>query len=468
MKITKVITPIVKEQLTKGTKEVHTLGENSMKEFNNVSGDIAGRAKVFLDSVKEITNEELRKVKAELKQKMTNRGFSQNNVEYILSHTNKDNYQVAQAFVDDMYAHTSTMKWAIPYTTKETAPLMRDAVLKKNYEAVYDIESGKIKDFSQIEDLSEKVISEGRIYKPAKKSVLAVNQDKLAAEKKEILEKIKALGVDFKGYEYSINSESIEVAKVLTEDKNVDKKMIRWILPYTNSENAELMLRAVLNKDYNAVYSIQSGNTRLFETLDARYEAMKRLSKATTQEEKSKLDFYLSCGDRSENPVINDGNSKVLKVLFEDSEFDMGIIDKIFKHINKENVNILENALKEKDFATIEKIIGEKFNLRDVDFVRKGTKSEFKITSPTGKITRNDFIKYMDNKLKSIKYLDTNTLKDSEIRNLAKLFGTTEEQIKNMDKKEYRRLCVQTHPDRNKGDDMAKPIFTILNRLFEG
>ena len=50
-------------------------------------------------------------------------------------------------------------------------------------------------------------------------------------------------------------------------------------------------------------------------------EAMKRLSKATTQEEKSKLDFYLSCGDKSENPVINDRNSKVLKLLFEDSEF---------------------------------------------------------------------------------------------------------------------------------------------------
>ena len=43
MKITKIITPIVKEELTKGTKEVHRLGESSMKEFNNVSGDIAGR-----------------------------------------------------------------------------------------------------------------------------------------------------------------------------------------------------------------------------------------------------------------------------------------------------------------------------------------------------------------------------------------------------------------------------------------
>ena len=468
MKITKIITPIVKEELTKGTKEVHRLGESSMKEFNNVSGDIAGRTKVLLDSAKEITNEQLKKVKTELEQKMIDRGFSQNNIKYILSYTNKDNYQVVQAFVDDMYAHTSKMMWAIPYTTKETAPLMRDAVLKKNYEAIYDIRSGKIKDFSQIEDLREKVISEGRIYEPAKKTVLAINQDKLAADKKEILEKIRALGVDFKGYEYSINSESIEVAKVLTEDKNVDKKMIRWILPYTNSENAELMLRAVLNKDYNAVYSIQSGDTRLFETLEARYAAMKRLSKATTQEEKSKLDFYLSCGDKSENPVINDRNSKVLKLLFEDSEFNMDIIDKIFKHINKENVNILEKALKEKDFATIEKIIGEKFNSRDVGFVRKSTESEFKTTSPTGKITRNDFIKYMEEKLKNTEHLDTNTLKDSEIRNLAKLFGTTEEQIKNMDKKEYRRLCIKTHPDRNQDDSMANQVFRILNKLFIG
>lgn len=467
MKVDKIIAPIIKDSAEGATKKLQKFGEDSIKEFDNRVGDVAGRAKILLDSAKEITSAELIKIKAELKQKMIARGFSQNNIEYILSYINKDNYQVAQVFIDDMYAHTSKMMWAIPYTTKETAPLMKDAVLKKNYDAIYDIKSGKIKNFCQIEDLSGKVISEGRPYEPIKKTALAINQEQLAADKKEVLEKIKAKGVDFTGYEYSINSESIEVAKVLLEDTQVDKKMIKWILPYTNSENAELMLRAVLNKDYNAVYSIHSGNTRLFETLEARYAAMKRLSKATAQEEKLRLESYLSCGNRLENPVINDSNSKVLKLLFENSEYDLNLIDKIFKHINKENADILAKALKDKDFATIEKICGEKLNPKDIDVIRKSIKFDFNSIS-TGNITRNDFIRYMSDKLTHTDKFNVNMLKDSEVHNLAKLFKTTEEQIRNMDKKEYRRLCIQTHPDRNPNDSMAHQIFIILNRIFLG
>ena len=59
---------------------------------------------------------------------------------------------------------------------------------------------------------------------------------------------------------------------------------------------------------------------------------------------------------------------------------------------------------------------------------------------------------------------------------VSKIFGVsgneeeivTEEQIRKMDKKEYRRLCIQTHPDRNPNDSMAQQIFVILNKIFQG
>ena len=74
----------------------------------------------------------------------------------------------------------------------------------------------------------------------------------------------------------------------------------------------------------------------------------------------------------------------------------------------------------------------------------------------------------MDDKLTHTSDFDVSQLKDSEVRNLAKLFGTTEEQIRNMSKKEYRRLCIQTHPDRNPNDNMSNQVFRILNKIFLG
>ena len=37
-----------------------------------------------------------------------------------------------------------------------------------------------------------------------------------------------------------------------------------------------------------------------------------------------------------------------------------------------------------------------------------------------------------------------------------------------MDKKEYRRLCLKFHPDKNPDDNLANQMFNILSKVYQG
>ena len=258
----------------------------------------------------------LKQLKEELRQKMIDRGFSQNNIEYILSFTNKDNYKVAVAMVNDQYAHTSKMMWAIGYTTKENADLMEDAFNKKNYEAIYAIKEGKITQKDQIIDLSSEVIENNKKYILSQKTNIMINKEEFEKERNDVLSQLQNIGYDVKGYGYAINEESIEVAKALLtdEEKSKDINYITWVLPYTNSENATLMLIAILNKDYDAVYDIQNGKIRDIETLEQRRKNRKTqnynnsTSKEKTRNHKIKdvdVQYYAKLFNITEDQVLN-------------------------------------------------------------------------------------------------------------------------------------------------------------------
>lgn len=191
MKVDKIIPSMVEKTSVGRINNVKKVADNSIKEFNDRVGELTGRTKVAIDSAKEITKQEFAKIKEELRKKMVARNFSDNNIDYILSYTGEHNYQVTQAFVDDMYAHTSTITWAVPYTTKGNAHLMKDAVLKKNYDAVYRIEDGQITDVSQIKDMRKEVIENGRKYEPIKKTTLAINHSQYIKERRAILDELK-------------------------------------------------------------------------------------------------------------------------------------------------------------------------------------------------------------------------------------------------------------------------------------
>ena len=154
--------------------------------------------------------------------------------------------------------------------------------------------------------------------------------------------------------------------------------------------------------------------------------------------------------------VIYESNYEYLKTppieSFSDflNTLNLEMIFRLYYNLKNENKKIIEEAIRKKDFETIRKICNKKVQA----------------TTLTENITREDFIKYMSTKFTKVDKIDVKLLNDSEIRNLAKLLGTTEEQIRQMDKKEFRRLCIQTHPDKNPNDNMANEIFIILSKIF--
>ena len=89
-------------------------------------------------------------------------------------------------------------------------------------------------------------------------------------------------------------------------------------------------------------------------------------------------------------------------------------------------------------------------------------------TYSTGKITKEQFVDYMVGKfshLKSREFVETRTLTDPEIRNLAKLFKINETTMRNFNKATKRELILKYHPDTNGGDEMSVKIFQIVNKL---
>ena len=85
----------------------------------------------------------------------------------------------------------------------------------------------------------------------------------------------------------------------------------------------------------------------------------------------------------------------------------------------------------------------------------------------SGKITKDAFIAYMENRLKKNSKntpAKVKEFKDSEIRNLAKLFGIAEESMRNFSKKVQRELFLKFHPDRN-NDKNASKIFQMVGAI---
>jgi hypothetical protein len=79
---------------------------------------------------------------------------------------------------------------------------------------------------------------------------------------------------------------------------------------------------------------------------------------------------------------------------------------------------------------------------------------------------KEEFINHIRKVLFSRRF-KTKNLTDKDVRNLAKLFNITPEQVRNMDKAVYRKLALKYHPDRCVNEE-EKEYFTFIQALYNG
>jgi len=213
-------------------------------------------------------------------------------------------------------------------------------------------------------------------------------------------------------------------------------------------------------KQLSEIYRSLKSNNRLTKDLDIKFQqAFNELNKECPELLYGIDKFWRTYAN--DLGVIYKSNYEYLKLKsngcpkgsFEQAQAKLNLLFKltnsqILSNLSNENKRILKEAILKNDFKTIEKIYNECL----------------KMSILTDDFTRNSFIKGISEKLART----NKKLNDSEISNLAVLLGTTDDQIKHMDKKEYRRLCLKFHPDKNPNDTMAHQIFIILNKIFQG
>lgn len=214
-------------------------------------------------------------------------------------------------------------------------------------------------------------------------------------------------------------------------------------------------------------------------------EAIKKITKDSLEDfaktwvdiPNAKLDVWFSCHDLNLALKRNNIQSLLEKRGF--SSKDDFFYD-VSNNVTDENYNLAVLLAKEKSTSLIDMryILGlikeGKMRLEDAFAqFRKAhnTNGDYrffeKFANNTTKRkvgwTREQFISHIQGKINNRNFQKSD-LKDSEIRNLAKLLGTTEEQVRNMDKQEYRRLSIKFHPDS--AEKGKEDIFSILNNLY--
>ena len=209
------------------------------------------------------------------------------------------------------------------------------------------------------------------------------------------------------------------------------------------------------------IYRTLKKNGKITKELDNKFQQAFQELEKEHPEYLYKIDkFWRTHAD--ELGVVYKSNYEYLKTRPTDNFSDfidslsLDMLLKLCHNLSGENRRIIAEAFMKKDYETIKR------------FCSQSIKTSSTTSILTGEVTRERFVKYMSDKLANVDKIDVNTLKASEVRNLARLFKISEEQVRHMDKKEFRRLCIQTHPDRNPNDNMANQIFIILNKIFQG
>lgn len=308
------------------------------------------------------------------------RHFSPKVISYVKSFTKEFNYEVLQLLSRDRCCHSNTLRRAACFTNEENAGMAYCAARFKDYEYIDRLSEYAASPSRTIQDMRDIHTKE---YHPQWTTLEKWSYEEKEIKKSYIENILKNRGFAPNKIDYVksfVDEETFKIIDMLARDKDCPIDMIQWASGYANIENEELMRYAVSKKDYDAIYAIGSGKIREKSEIDARWA--KRNSKSSYSEQTSSSDSTRS--SQTQKP---------------------------------------RGWTKEQFVAHIQKVL-------------------------------------------SARNFKTYLLKDAEVRNLAKLLGTTPEQIRNMDKKEYRRLSLKFHPDKAK--DGEQEYFSFVNSLYNG
>ena len=283
------------------------------------------------------------------------------------------------------------------------------------------------------------------------------------------------------------NEHNFETLAILAQDECCHSNTVASAACFVDESNKAFAEFAAKMKDYRAInrmYKIndfseirdmRSVNTREYHP---QWADIEELSFEQLKREKSEVARLLRNRGFIEKEIryvqsfMDDETVKVIKMLAEDKDCPVELVGWASGYANIENEALMRYALSLKDYDALDLIADgrirtkSEINLRQAKHSSSSTSSNNTSSRNTKKgWTKEQFINHIKDVLSSRRF-KTQNLKDSEVRNLAKLLGTTPEQVVNMDKKEYHRLSVKYHPDKVNNEE--KEYFSFVNALFNG
>lgn len=290
------------------------------------------------------------------------------------------------------------------------------------------------------------------------------------------------------------DKDNFDIVNLLANDKYCHSSTIKNIMYHVNPKNESLMKQAALYRDYDALLDIRDGNITDFSQIRYMRDKVTKEYRPNWKEVKEyspnemlhyKKMVMASLTRKNFSPEeiksltksIDNENLKVMVILATGNCVRPDIIRFAAENINVENSELFLRACTYDDYEAIFSIVygkirtNEEVDARAERKYQNGDHQSFRTESQShpktnNRITKEQFIEIACTKLSNVNF-QLYQLKDSEIRNLAKLLGTTTDQITNMNKQEFRRLIKKFHPDTNKTDPYAKTCYEFVKTLYD-
>lgn len=429
--------------------------ENSCKKNQNIT-------------FKQISSADMVYAKKEIETTLQRRNFSPKIIQSIKSKVNSINYDLVKMLSNDRFCHSAYIDRCSWIGVERPDDGRLDKMLKaaevKDYVSLMRLYGAATLHEINCVNITDCRPYRTKEYRPTWKKLYDFSPSVFERIKQDILydmDKIKDLyprSDDFynpKDIESKINNENIRLLSTLAGDVNCNYWILEYAARKANIETEELMRYAASKGQYELIYPISEGDYYDKKDLDIAIRLNKE--KKRREEDRYQNPWKHSCGCNQQQQTYDN--------QFRGSHYNYGS-----SWYNYEPDGFVDEQMKEQFRNMFRDRFNSERNYNSTQWNFNGgysnheqdTQTQNRTNAPV-KWTREQFLEHINGVLFKRKF-KTRMLKDSEVRNLAKLLNTTEDQIRNMDKAEYARLSKKYHPDIAQEKD--KILFSIINVLF--